>query len=312
MTKDTSHETTTGAMSPTDDGATRRVPIVRAAIGGVLMGLANLVPGVSGGTMILVMGLYDDFVSSIADVTRLRFTRRGVVCLGIIGGFAAIAIGACSGAMHHAVTNHRSMMYALFVGMTLGGAPLLMRMLKPAKGAAYAGVGVGLALMIAIAVTRPDHPPQSPPEDGQTAVHRAYGLDVAAGALGMSAMVLPGISGAYMLLLLDRYDAILEAVSMTKDYVTSLGREGSLTAICRVLIPVAIGAGLSLVLLSNLLKWLLHRHPQPTLGLLLGILFGSVFGIWPFESAAAPIDYLAGAGLAAIGFLGTLWLSRLG
>ena len=61
------------------------LPVARSLIGGALMGLANLVPGVSGGTMILVMGLYDAFISSIADVTRLRRTRRNALVLVLVG-----------------------------------------------------------------------------------------------------------------------------------------------------------------------------------------------------------------------------------
>ena len=61
---------------PQDSSETTPLPVVRSAIGGCLMGMANLVPGVSGGTMIVVMGLYEEFISSLADVTRLKFTRR--------------------------------------------------------------------------------------------------------------------------------------------------------------------------------------------------------------------------------------------
>ncbi len=105
-------------------------PVVRAGIGGVLMGMAMLVPGISGGTMILVMGLYDEFIAGIADVTRLRFTRRNITFLATVGFAAVVAIAALAGTMSRAVTLHRSAMFSLFIGLTLGGAPLLVRMLK--------------------------------------------------------------------------------------------------------------------------------------------------------------------------------------
>ena len=73
--------------STTPNGA--GLPVVRSVAGGFLMGLANLVPGVSGGTMIVVTGLYDEFITSIADVTRLRFSRRNVTFLAIVGAAAS-------------------------------------------------------------------------------------------------------------------------------------------------------------------------------------------------------------------------------
>ncbi|UCC31913.1 MAG: DUF368 domain-containing protein, partial [Phycisphaerales bacterium] len=87
--------------------------------------------------------------------------------------------------------------------------------------------------------------------------------------------------------------------------------DGNALDFLRVIIPTAIGAVISLVFLSNLLKWMLHRHEMVTLGLLLGILFGSVIGIWPFEAGSQAGDYVLGVLLAAAGFLGTSLLSRI-
>jgi hypothetical protein len=99
-------------------------------------------------------------------------------------------------------------------------------------------------------------------------------MDVTSGVVGATTMVLPGISGSYMLLILDQYDRVVGAVADLKD--------GSWSALA-VIIPVGIGAVIGVVGLSNLLKWLLHRHEQVTLGFLLGMLLGSVIGLWPFS-----------------------------
>ena len=79
-----------------------------------------------------------------------------------------------------------------------------------------------------------------------------------------------------------------------------------------VLVPTAVGAILSIVLLSNILKWLLHHYRDATLGVLLGILLGSVVGIWPFDRASLVGDYVMGASLAAGGLVATMLLSRIG
>lgn len=293
----------------------RPLPIVRSAVAGVLMGLANLVPGVSGGTMILVTGLYDEFIGSLADVTRLRFTKRNVLFLLIVGGAALVAVAALAGTLSRAVTLYRSAMFALFLGLTLGGAPLLIRMVNGFTTASLIGVLFGLAGMIAIAATREEPPDQEAirarAAAGEFVIVHDYARDVAAGALGMSAMVLPGISGAYMLLVLNRYEPILASIAATKDYVMSAGEQGDPAAFLRILIPTGIGAVISLVLLSNLLKLMLRQYQKPTLGLLLGILFGAVVGIWPFDAASRVGDYALGGLLAIAGFLCTFALSRL-
>ncbi len=280
------------------------------------MGLANLVPGVSGGTMIVVMGLYDEFITSVADVTRLRFTRRNTLFLVILCCTAAVAIACLAGTLSRAVTLHRGAMFSLFIGMTLGGAPLLIKMLRRMTTPAGVGITLGVALMVVIALTRAEPPDRKALEQavaaGELVVVPDYPRDVVAGALGMSAMVLPGISGAYMLLILGRYEVILSAVSMTKTYVLSGGNEGDPSVFLGVVIPVAIGALGSLVILSNFLKWMLRRYPGFTVGLLLGILFGSVVGIWPFDAASLAADYAIGGGLAAAGFAATMLLSRIG
>lgn len=291
------------------------LPIVRSAVGGILMGLANLVPGVSGGTMILVVGLYNEFISSVADVTRLRFTRRNVMFLAIVGFAAAIAIIALAGTLGRTVILHRNAMYSLFIGLTLGGAPLLIRMLKRITVSSVVGVAIGFGIMIAVAATKEEPPDEQSVKAavaaGEFVIEADYPRDAAAGALGMSAMVLPGISGAYMLLILGRYEAILASIDAAKSYAMSLGRSGDPLIFLRVIIPTAIGAVVSLVFLTNLLKWMLHHREKVTLGWLLGILVGSVIGIWPFDAASHTGDYALGAVLALVGFIFTALLSRL-
>lgn len=279
------------------------------------MGLANLVPGVSGGTMILVTGLYDEFISAIAEVTRLRLTRRNTAFLCLVGAGAVVAIAGLAGTLSRAVTLHRSAMYALFIGLTLGGAPLLIRMIGRPRASSAVGAVIGLGLMVLVAMTGTDRPDSEAVKQavagGTFVVAPDYVRDVLAGALGMSAMVLPGVSGAYMLLILQRYETILAAISLAKHYVMS-GGEGDPGTFLSVIIPTAIGALASLVLFSNLLKWLLHRREKPTLGFLLGILVGSVVGIWPFDGASTVADYGTGLGLAGVGFAVTMALARIG
>jgi len=290
--------------------------VLRIAITGLLMGLANLVPGVSGGTMVLVMGLYDEFISSVAEVSCLKITKRNVFFLGLLVLVAAICLISLAKYMALLVTTHRSTMYSLFIGLTLGGAPLLYHLMKPLKGTCLVMIAAGFLTMCTIAATKNEDPEKRKEEakalqeTGEFRIEPNYPLDLAAGALGMSAMVLPGISGAYMLLILGRYEVIYAAIGATQHAVRHDHNLGDPVNM-QVIIPVAIGAILSLVILSNLLKWLLRRYEKLTLGFLLGVLLGSVVGIWPFSSESLPMNYVIGLILIGVGFAATCALAQL-
>ena len=111
----------------------------RGIVGGLLMGLANLVPGISGGTMLLAAGVYPNFISAIAEVTTLRFKARSLVVLATIAGSAGLAILLGAGAMKTLVVEERWMMYSLFIGLTLGGIPAGVAPCTPGQSGAVGG-----------------------------------------------------------------------------------------------------------------------------------------------------------------------------
>ncbi len=303
-----------------DKSDTRKIPWLRSAIGGLLMGLANLVPGVSGGTMILIMGLYDEFISAVADVTRFRFTARGLMLLGVIVGVAVITIAGLAGTLASLVDKHPMVMYSLFIGMTLGGGPLLVKMVRPIERGSIVAFVAGLAVMAAVGLAgsgmhRPTDEEKAERrervERGEFDLQTSYGRDVVAGVLGMSAMVLPGISGAYMLLLLGRYVQILAAVSLGAKYVLTFGKSGDAAAF-HIIIPVAIGVIVSVVVVTNILKWLLHHHEKSTLAFLLGVLIASAVLLFEKVDCSAGSDYAVACGLLIAGFIVTILLGRIG
>lgn len=254
-----------------DRPAAAKAPgLLRTVTAGVLMGIANLIPGVSGGTMILAMGVYQEFIDSVADVTALRFSLRRVVFLLVIGGCAASSILLLAGVILYLLFWYASAMYALFIGLTLGGAPLLGRMLRPIRADVVAAMAVGLGLMVGVWCLR----------EGAGLPHN-MGMDFVNGVVGSTTMVLPGISGSYMLLVMDQYERVVGAVDDLKGGLWP-ANGGLLGASLAILVPVGIGAVLGIVGLSNLLKYLLRRHHRVTIGVLLGILLGSVLGLWPF------------------------------
>ena len=246
--------------------------LLRTAIAGVLMGVANLIPGVSGGTMILALGIYEDFIDAVAQLTALRIRLRAVTFLAIVAIGQALTILLLAGVILYLLFFYTPMMFALFIGLTLGGVPLLIRMIRPLRADVIAATIAGLLLMLGVALLR--HVSGGLPHN--------TAIDVLSGLVGSTTMVLPGISGSYMLLVMGQYDRVVGAVRDLKD-AAQLANPAAAQAAARILIPVAIGAVLGVVALSNLLKWLLKRYHRVTVGVLLGILLGSVIMLWPFS-----------------------------
>ncbi len=255
--------------------------LLRAAIGGMLMGLANLVPGISGGTMLLATGVYPEFVESVSAVTRLARRIRPWVVLAAVGVPAVVAIGVLAGTVRDVVLEQRWVAYSLFIGLTLGGAPTLLQMLRPVPVRAIVAAIVAFGGMVALALFQ-----ETGTAGSSSAGGGLPGLGVA-GFAGAAAMVLPGVSGGYLLLVLGQYVAVLDAISGFADAL----REGSFPRILSAMPPlVAIGVGVvvGVVLVSNAVRWLLQHHREATLGALLGLLLGAVAGLWPFRAAVQP------------------------
>jgi putative membrane protein len=248
----------------------REESAARIVLGGFLMGVANLVPGVSGGTMILAIGLYDRFIEVVARMTSLRWSRPTLVFTGLLGIGAVVAILGLSAPAVWLVVEHRWIAYSLFVGMTLGGVPLLWKAVRPLGGASLVLFLLALAGMVWVARGMSDSP-----------LPHTFPVFVFVGAVAASSMILPGISGSYVLLIFGMYDAVVGSLrprDLMDDPVASLW----------IVAPVGIGVALGIGLLSNVLKLVLARYEKPTHAALLGLLLGSVAGLWPFQEAVHP------------------------
>jgi putative membrane protein len=269
------------AIRSTDDALDTR-SLLRSAMGGVLMGLANLVPGISGGTMLLAAGVYTDFIDAIAGITRLRPTRSMLITLATVGGAAAIAILLFAGTIRDLVVDHRWIMYSLFIGLTLGGVPTLWRMARPASRPLWLGAGAGFVAMAVLALAQ-----QSGAGAGG-AGSDSFLMLLIAGTGGAASMILPGISGGYILLVLGQYVPILSAIDRATDAMRAADLAAMLEPAFGVFLPVGLGLLLGIAAVSNLLRTLLQRHQAATLGVLLGLLLGCVVGLWPFQQGVPP------------------------
>jgi putative membrane protein len=254
----------------------------KSGIGGGLMGLANLVPGISGGTMLLAAGVYPDFINAIAEVTTFRFKTRSIVILGCILAAAALAILLWAGPIKDLVVNQRWIMYSLFIGLTLGGVPIVWRMLDKPNIGMWIGTVCGLLVMGALFAM------QLTGFAAQAGGKTQYIMLFISGVVGASAMILPGVSGGYLLLLLGQYVPILSGIDRFKDALEAGDGATALDVVFTVGLPVGLGVALGVLGISNLVRMLFNRYRAPTLGVLLGLLLGAVIGLWPFQQGIRP------------------------
>jgi len=263
---------------------------------GLLMGTADMVPGVSGGTVALVVGVYERLVRSVRAVTsapvalvrrdsaaaraHVREVEWTLVLPLVLGILTAIAIG--SGIVPTLLEEHPLETSSLFFGLILGSLVVPWRLLDRV-GARELALVAAAAVAAFVLVGLPDREIADP----------SLPLVFGAAAVAICAMVLPGISGAYLLLLIGVYKATLDAVH-DRDVVY-------------VAVFVA-GAATGLALFSRVLARLLERHHATTMAVLLGLMVGSLRALWPWagddRSLQAPesgAELLTAAIYAAIG-----------
>ncbi len=279
---------------------------LRAAATGMAMGTADLVPGVSGGTIALVGGVYDDLIDALAafDGEALRMVLTGRwrafaehvnlrFLAPLLAGIATVVL-LLSGVLHAWLEESasRALLFSFFAGLVLASIVIVARHVSWGPAAAFlAGAGTAVGLVVALA---------TPARTPETAIWAILG-----GALAICAMILPGISGSFILLLVGQYERAIAAVA-ERDLAT-VGL-------------FALGAVIGLLVMVRILRWALHRHHDATLALLVGFMAGSLPRLWPWDACIdcarpewfvpEPGPAAAGVGLAILGAVAVLAFER--
>lgn len=251
---------------------------LNAIFKGALIGGTMLVPGVSGGSMAMILGIYNRLISAVSSFFKNIKGNLIFLLLFVLGAGAGMLIFAKP--LLTLIENHTKPMMYFFIGAVAGGIPMICRhakveeftrkkqndsehiSLEPGvifKIVIY--VAIGLIAVMALAMI---------PEDfffgdgtyGKTNLM----LQLIAGAVAAIALVLPGISVSYMLLLMGIYDKTMQAISEFD---------------IAFLMPMAIGLLVGIILITKLLEKIMDRYPQPTYLIILGFILGSVVQVFP-------------------------------
>ena len=244
---------------------------------GFLMGSADIVPGVSGGTMALIVGIYERLLNAIKSVNGafikdvLSFNFKGALeklhfwfLIFLFGGiFSALAFFTKVVPLQIYMFTHPEIVFGLFFGLILGSIYILIKTLERFRitegGTLVLGVLFGFWIVSLVPADTPEHP-----------------LFVfLSGCIAICAMILPGISGSYLLLIMRKYDYILSQVG-------KIGGAETLDGIL-ALLPFLLGAIVGLAAFSRFLSWLLGKYHSQTISVLIGFLIGSLFVIWPYQ-----------------------------
>ncbi len=270
MTEQSEHGTPPGAGGIQTSGDANWKSAPRLIACGMCMGTADLVPGVSGGTMAVALGIYRQLLSAISSIglSAARRLLRGdlsgalstihwrfITCLGFGMVTAVVIMGKLVG-LHEMVTSSPKPVYAVFFGLVLASTLLLAKSIRSWSAREVAGLAAGAALGYSIVTLVPTQTPD------------ATWFIVLSGALAICAMILPGISGAFILLVLGKYEFIIGAVVRLE---------------LSIVLPFALGCAVGLLSFSRVLGKALDRFYDPVLAGLAGLLVGSLWRIWPYQ-----------------------------
>lgn len=297
---------------------------LRLFVNGFLIGIANIIPGMSGGTLALVLGIYERLIGALRrigfstvkkllGVVRLKrhaFTeardelRRidfGFLALLGIGAIAALLL--TSKLIVYLLNDHHDATYGFFSGLILTSILIPVRMLKRfgVKELIVLVIAVALILSLSlgmgekqlerVAYKSGDAAAMESPAESATGfpTYWELGLFFGSGALAISAMILPGISGSFLMLALGVYFPLLTAINTLIESVPELLKgvlSQSMLASLLILGFAAIGCLFGLLAFTRLLNYLLERYRNLTVAFLIGLMVGSLYGLWPFREFA--------------------------
>ena len=247
------------------------------------MGAADLVPGVSGGTLALITGIYKEFLESINNMSfdNLKFARKqgikvawkkinGSFLLAVCGGiFSSILL--FSRILEWLIKNEPLALWSFFFGLLVASIIYLFKseLSLSVLNIFYLSVGA----LISFLVTQLNN--------GENYTSHWYLF--LSGFIGISAMILPGLSGAYILVVMGVYNTILSNVRLAQDLVVNFDHAQFIKT-ANILGIFILGILVGLKVFSKSLSWVLKRYPEKSIAVLVGLMIGALHKVWPWQN----------------------------
>ncbi len=235
---------------------------------GIAMGAADVIPGVSGGTIAFITGIYEELINSIKSVDRQLFLilrKEGLIAAWkhINGSFLVsvfigifISIFSLARLITWLLDTHSKFVWAFFFGLIVASALHVGRKITKWNISSIISLIIGTAVAAYITIATPATTPET------------WWFILISGMIAITAMILPGISGSFILLLLGKYEYILSAVKEFK-----IG----------TIIIFGLGCVIGIISFSNVISWLFKKYHNVTLAILTGFMIGSLNKLWPWK-----------------------------
>jgi putative membrane protein len=258
-------------------------PYIVVFIKGMMMGIADIIPGVSGGTIAIITGIYEEFLFTLnnLDLNVLKLFKKGkfkevlnkynlLFLLSLTSGILS-SIFLLSHSIVYLIENYPILLWSFFLGLITSSIFYLFKEINKwtKKVILFNLLGIGISLLVLTL------------NPSSQEVNPAY-LFIC-GMISITAMLLPGVSGAYILILLGAYETMLKTIKE----IVSLNSEYFLNFLSFVM-----GALLSVKLFSKLLTWSYNKHKNYTLSCLVGFMIGSLPSLWPWKSESITDELL--------------------
>ena len=258
---------------------------------GLAMGAVNKIPGVSGGTVAFITGIYEDLINSIKKINfhsfKILFTRGfkdffeeingkflTILFSGVIASFFSVSL-----ILDRLIQDYEIYVFGMFFGMIIGSFYVIYYQLEKINLKSFLGLIIGLSIGLFISFA------------DNIEIANSNLIIFFSGVIAISGMVLPGLSGSYLLLLMGNYTLIMvdsvnalyftliDIVSFNFEFINDPER----LYLLKVLILFTIGSVTGLIFLSNILSTLLKKFKTITMSIIVGFIGGSLLAVWPWK-----------------------------
>ena len=248
------------------------------SVKGACMGAADVIPGVSGGTIAFIMGIYDEFVGSIAkvDSEALGLLLKGKIrefwkhingnfLLSLVIGIG-VSVVEIADMMQMLLKHYPIQTWAFFFGLIVASSLFILRGIKSWNISSVVMTVLGIILGVTVCTLSPTETPDD------------LWFIFCSGAIAICAMILPGISGSFILLILGKYEYIMEVITRLT--------AGDISSTLPIIAVFGAGAACGIISFSKFLHWLLGKFHKQTLLVMAGFIIGSLVKVWPWSNMA--------------------------
>lgn len=282
---------------------------------GAVIGIANVIPGVSGGTMAVSMGIYNKLISSVSHLFS-QFKKSIRTLLPILIG-CVIGIVCFTYAIKYLLTNQPLPTCLVFLGLILGGVPVLIREMKTGirKSRRRKLTAMNVLAFLVMFLLAAALPFLKESTDTLTTLTATPGTMIVLffmGIIAAATMVIPGVSGSMILMILGYYYGVINSITGFMDALKA-GNWNALLGEAAILIPFGIGCVLGIFLIAKLIEYLFERHTVSTYAAILGLILSSPFGIFHNTGALAHVTVgglIIGIILMIAGAFGTWYMGE--